>query len=124
MFLGEKQLSGEIPRELGDLASLTSLYLGEGTRGVEDFLRDVAPVEALVDAESGLAEAGGTVPQGGDVLLLTAGLAATFTSVLGWATVKRFCINARIKINGFVKLWLGDRQNFGKKACIWQKGVY
>ena len=49
---------------------------GEGTgAAVEDLLEDVVQVqvEALVDEEAGLAEAGETVPQGGDVRLVLVG---------------------------------------------------
>ena len=49
--------------------------VGEGTGAVEDLLEDVVQVqvEALVDEEAGLAEAGETVPQGGDVRLVLVG---------------------------------------------------
>ena len=46
---------------------------GEGTGAVEDLPEDVVQVQALVDAEAGLAEAGETVLQGGDVRLVVVG---------------------------------------------------
>ena len=46
---------------------------GEGTGAVEDLPEDVVQVQALVDVEAGLAEAGETVLQGGDVLVVLVG---------------------------------------------------
>ena len=48
--------------------------VGEGTGAVEDLPEDVVQVQALVDVEAGLPEAGETVLQGGGVRLVVVGL--------------------------------------------------